>query len=111
MSYRSITAKDWLKAGLYILLTITLISVSAALLSQFEMTGIIVWLVIAAGSMYLLVRWHANSTAYRCAMCNHEFEIPVFTDLISPHFFSKKYLKCPQCDKRSWTTILMRSDV
>jgi len=111
MPYRSVTTKNWLKAGLYILLTITIVAGGAALLSQFEMTGIIVWLVIAAGSMYLLVRWHANSTAYRCAACGHEFVISVFTDLISPHFFSKKYLKCPQCDKRSWATILMRSDV
>lgn len=108
MPYRSVTAKDRLKAGLYILLTITLIAVSAALLSQFEMTGIIVWVMIAAGSMYLLVRWHANSTVYRCAACNHEFGIAVFTDLISPHLLSRKYLKCPQCSKRSWATILMR---
>jgi DNA-directed RNA polymerase subunit RPC12/RpoP len=108
MSYRMATAKDWLKTGLYILVTLAVIILASILLPSIGLVGIVLWAVIFVGGMYLLVRWHANSTAYRCSGCDHEFEISTLADLISPHIPNKKYLKCPQCGKRNWATILMR---
>ena len=111
MPYRGATKKDWLKVGAYVLLTIVVIAAGAAALipglRPFEMG---LWLVIFFGGYFLLVRWHANSTAYRCPVCGHEFEISVLTDFISPHTTSKKFLKCPQCGKRKWATVLLKRD-
>jgi DNA-directed RNA polymerase subunit RPC12/RpoP len=112
MPYRQPTSRDRWKTGLYILLTITVIIVTGLLLIQmFETIGLVVWLaVFVMGIMLLLVRWHAKNTAYRCRVCGHEFEISTGTDLISPHLPEKKYLRCPQCGKRSWKTVLVKDE-
>ncbi len=109
MRYRDVTPRDWLKAGLYIALTIGTMVVTMILLIPLGPVGIAAWLGVASGSMYLLVRWHANSTAYRCSACSSEFEISVLTDLVSPHWGSRKYLRCPECGRRDWATILMKA--
>ena len=110
MPYRQPTSRDRWKTGLYILLTIIIIVVTGMILMQmFGAVGLVVWIaVFVAGSLFLLVRWHAKNTAYRCRVCGHEFEISTGTDLMSPHVPEKKYLKCPQCGKRSWATVLVK---
>jgi DNA-directed RNA polymerase subunit RPC12/RpoP len=57
---------------------------------------------LAAEALFLLVRWHARTTAYRCAKCAGEFGIEPLTDFISPHFFDRKYLRCPECGEKTW---------
>ena len=112
MPYREVTRRDWMKVGAYILLTIIVIAVGAlALVPGARPLEMALWLVLFFGGLFLLVRWHANSTAYRCPACGHEFEISTLTDFISPHTTSKKFLKCPQCGKRKWATVLMKKDL
>jgi DNA-directed RNA polymerase subunit RPC12/RpoP len=103
MPYRAVTKKDWWRVGVYILLTIVVVVATAAILIPIAPpVGFIVWLVMfAGGGLFLLVRWHANRTAYRCPACGHEFEISVLVDFVSPQVPDKKYLKCPQCGKRN----------
>jgi len=110
MPYREVTKKDWWKVAAYILLRLAIMAVTAVILIPLAWpVGLVVWLaVIVGGSLFLLVRWHAGSTAYRCPSCEHEFEISVFTDLISPQVPDKKYLKCPQCGKRNWAAVLIK---
>ena len=111
MPYREVTKKDWWRVGAYVLLTIVVSSVGArVLVPGTRPLEMVLWLVMFFGGLFLLVRWHANSTAYRCPECGHEFEISVLTDFISPHTPNKKYLKCPQCGKRKWATVLMKKD-
>jgi len=109
MKHREPTGRDWLKAGLYIALAIGTIVLSMVLLLPLGPVGVILWVGAAVGAMYLLVRWHARSTVYRCPDCGHEFEISVLTDFISPHWGSRKYLKCPECCRRDWATVLMKA--
>ena len=110
MPYREATKGDGWRAGAYIILTIAVPVASAAMLIPVAWPiGFAVWLALfAGGSLYLLVRRHAKSTAYRCPACRHEFEISVLSDLASPQLPGKKYLQCPQCGKRNWATVLMK---
>jgi DNA-directed RNA polymerase subunit RPC12/RpoP len=55
-----------------------------------------------AGALFLLVKCHSRTTAYRCSKCAGEFEIEPLTDFISPHFFNRKYLRCPACGEKVW---------
>ena len=112
MPYRDVTKRDWWRVSGYTLLTVAFIVVTAVILIPMARpVGIIVWLAIfVSGGLFLLVRWHAKSTAYRCPACDHEFEISAFTDLASLQVPDKKYLKCPQCGKRNWATVLMKKD-
>jgi DNA-directed RNA polymerase subunit RPC12/RpoP len=112
MSYREPTPRDWGRTGAYILAAITTITGSAVILSPIVWPfGFIIWLVTApVGTLFLLVRWHARSTAYRCPVCGNEFEISTLTDLASPHAFGKKYLKCPRCGNRRWMQVLIKEE-
>jgi hypothetical protein len=44
-------------------------------------------------------RWHARSFAYRCPECQHEFQLTVAQDLLSPNHGMKKLVTCPGCRK------------
>lgn len=110
MPYREVTKRDWWRVGVYTLLTLAVIAISGAILIPVAWpVGPVVWLAIfVSGSLLLLVRWHANNTAYRCPACGYEFEISVFTDFASLQVPHRKYVKCPQCGKRDWATVLMK---
>ena len=112
MPYREVTKRDWWKVGRYILLAVVVIVVTATILIPMDWpVGFDVWIALfVCGSLFLLVRWHANSTAYHCSACGFEFEISAFTDFASLQVPNKKYLKCPQCGKRNWMTVLMKKD-
>jgi len=77
-----------------------------------SVTGLFAWVALVAGGLLLLVSWHARTFAYRCRSCGHEFEISLWTDLISPHGLSKqggwKYLSCPACRRRTKATIVRK---
>ncbi len=89
MKVREPVASDWLKTGLSIALAIGTTIVTIALLFPLGPIGVILCVGVAVGSMYLLLRWHARSTVYRCPDCGQEFEMSVLTDFISPHWHSK----------------------
>lgn len=112
MPYREVAKADRWKVGWYILLTFVVIVASAIILIPVAWpVGFVAWLTaFVSGSLFLLVRWHAHNTAYRCPVCGHEFEISVFTDFISPQVLDGKYLRCPQCRKRNRATVLMKKD-
>jgi hypothetical protein len=112
MPYREVTKSDWWKVGGYVLLTVAVIAVAAVILIPAAWpVGFIAWLAIfVVGGMFLLVRWHADNTAYRCPVCGHAFEISVFTDFTSPQVPNRKLLKCPQCGRRDWAAVLMKEE-
>lgn len=108
--YQEITKEDWIKTTIYIAIFIAVITIGAIFLLPADLY---VWFIILAGSLFLLVRWHAKNFAYRCFKCGNEFEISIFTDFISPHGLGKgggwKYLKCPRCHQRSKAIIIKRN--
>jgi DNA-directed RNA polymerase subunit RPC12/RpoP len=112
MPYHEVTRKDQLKVIGYLVLMITFNVLTAYILIPAAWPwGLIAWLVLCfGGSLYLLVRWHALNTAYRCPACKGTFEISIFSDFSSPHVPNKKYLKCPHCNERNWANILMKMD-
>jgi len=113
MAYRKPTRADWKRTALYLAGYIIVISSGAFLLLPKGSVGALLWAVIVIGGLFLLVRWHVKSTAYRCTNCGREFEISLFTDLISPHGIGNggwKYLKCPQCGRRMRAVVLVKEN-
>ncbi len=107
--YLESTREDWRKTFSYIAVLVVINVIGTFfLLPAFWY----IWLILIAGSLFLLVRWHAKNFAYRCPKCGHEFEISTSRDFISPHGSSKsigwKYLKCPKCHERSRATVLRK---
>jgi DNA-directed RNA polymerase subunit RPC12/RpoP len=92
----------WRKSVLYVLAFVAVILIGAEIFSTYRSVfNLIVYGMVALGGLFLLVSWHARTFAYRCAECGHEFEIPAWKDLVSPHGVNKnggwKYLRCPGC--------------
>ncbi len=63
-------------------------------------------LVGAAVCLYPLILWHTKKYRYICRKCSSKFDIGVLKNFRSPHFFSTKFLKCPECRKISWCKII-----
>ena len=108
--YRAPTASDWRKTILIVGLFVLFLLAAAAVLVAYGNAAVFLagFIVIVAVALFVLVRWHAGATAYRCASCGHEFTISTTTDLISPHMIDTKYLRCPACHRRSWAKVLMK---
>ena len=88
---------------IYIILFIAVIIASSIIILPISMPiGLIIWLFIISFGTYLLIRWHAKNTVFICPKCNHKFTITTAKDFLSPNFFDKKLLRCPNCGESSW---------
>jgi hypothetical protein len=97
------TKKLWAKMTIYIILFIAVIIATAIFIISISMPlGLIIWFFIISFGTYLLIRWHAKNTVFICSKCNHKFTITTAKDFLSPHFFNKKLLRCPDCGESSW---------
>jgi len=109
--YRQPEGRDWLIMVGAVVLCIGVVTICALILMSGGYRYL--WVGLFAVALYLLVRWHASVTAYRCTRCGHEFEIGVVTDLVSPHGPGRgggwKYLKCPSCGRRSKARVLVKT--
>jgi DNA-directed RNA polymerase subunit RPC12/RpoP len=106
LPYRLPTRTDWFITGLLVTFFTAAIVASAVLIASKRPLGFVL---LACSLLLLLVRWHAANFAYQCPACGNEFEISTLQDLISPHMLSTKYLRCPACGKRDWTSILKKT--
>lgn len=53
-------------------------------------------------SMTYCLKIEQKAGFYMCAKCNHK-HVPTFKQvLFAPHYFRTRYLKCPNCKRRSW---------
>jgi DNA-directed RNA polymerase subunit RPC12/RpoP len=109
-SYRKPERKDWWRALAFLAIYLAVLGVmSIYLLISYWY----VWAALAVAGLVILVSWHAKATAYHCPKCGYDFEISIITDLLSPHGVNKeggwKYLKCPNCSKRTRTEILVKT--
>lgn len=111
--YTEVSRTDWIRTAIYTsLYAAALIAGALVLIPVKWPLGFILWLVIVVGGgMLLLVAWHARNFAYRCAKCQHEFEISLLGDLVSPNGGRGKYLKCPGCSRRGWAVVLKKTTV
>jgi len=101
--YRDIERSDW--RGIWvILLFILMITLSSVFMLPKYWH---LWMMMTIGSIYLILTWHTKNFAYRCPNCNEIFEI-LFTDnFLGPNNITKKYLKCPKCEKGGWAQIMI----
>ena len=58
-------------------------------------------LLIIAG--FIALKFEVDAGYYECKNCHHR-HIPTFKQaLIAPHMSTTRYLRCPKCNKRSWS--------
>lgn len=99
--YKETTRSDSVRTLIYISIFLGVVVIGAVFLAPVNPPAGAVWIILSAGALFLLVRWHALTFEYQCAKCGHEFEVSALVDLISPQGIGRnggwKYLKCPEC--------------
>ena len=56
---------------------------------------------------FIALKFEVDAGYYECKKCNHKF-VPTYTEVLwSMHMGTTRYLKCPKCDKRSWSKKVM----
>lgn len=51
---------------------------------------------------FALLKIEQAAGYYRCSCCEHRHTPSYMSVLFAPHFFRIRYLKCPECNKKSW---------
>ncbi|MRR08761.1 hypothetical protein EG831_01440 [bacterium] len=67
-----------------------------------------VLLAFCAVFVLALAKWSVDTTGYECPSCKHRFEISLGTNLVSPHVWNKKLLRCPSCGRRGWANAVIK---
>ena len=76
---------------------------------------ILATVIIASTTLLIIVAFFAlkleqKSGYYECKMCKYQF-IPTYKEmLITGNCLTRRYLKCPKCNKKSWAKKVMRKD-
>lgn len=108
-NYRETAKRDWVVTIALIIILMTGLSVGVILLLP---DFWYLFIVVAAGSLVLLVRWHNRNFAFRCRNCGHEFGISAMRNFFSPHGIDEsggwKYLKCPHCQRRTRARVIKK---
>ena len=56
---------------------------------------------------FIALKFEVDAGYYECKKCHHKF-IPTYKEvLFSMHMSTTRYLKCPECHKRSWAKKVM----
>ena len=57
-----------------------------------------------------LVKLEAEAGYYECNECHERFKPSYYKVLMAPHVHTTRYLKCPKCNKRSWSKKVMTKE-
>jgi len=76
--------------------------------------GVILGTIICVSTMlFVLVAFYAlkievDAGYYECKNCHHKYIPNYLTAMIAPHVHTTRYMKCPNCQKRSWAKKVMK---
>ena len=75
--------------------------------------GVLLGTIICVSTMifviagFIALKFELDAGYYECKKCHHKF-IPTYKDaLFAMHMSTTRYLKCPECHKRSWAKKVM----
>ena len=88
---------------------IGILSLSESLLTEGPILGAIICastavFVIAA---FIALKFEVEAGYYECKKCHHKFVPTYMQALMAMHMSTTRYLKCPECHKRSWAKKVM----
>ena len=69
-------------------------------------------IIFASTALFVIVAFYAlklevDAGYYECSKCHHKFIPTYFKALMAPHIHTTRYMKCPNCNKRSWANKVM----
>lgn len=101
--------KELLTLEIFIGILVTVILLACIFTASFvemknwlRITLIVVGIVPFAVGMFYAIRIEQTAGYYKCKNCGHRFVPSYNATLFSSHYGRTRYLKCPECHKRSW---------
>lgn len=56
---------------------------------------------------FISLKFEVDAGYYECKKCHHKF-VPTYKNVLwAMHMGTTRYLKCPECNKRSWSKKVM----
>lgn len=92
-----------------ILITISIFYVGILLLAAMTLEeGKLLGAIICGATVVFLIagfialKFEVDAGYYECKKCHHKF-VPTYKEvMLAPHLSTTRYLKCPECHKRTW---------
>lgn len=97
--------------GTLFLLTLCLLAAFIEMATWLKIGLIAFGFIVFIPAAFIAVRIEQKAGYYECAKCHHRYVPTYAQSLNSMHFGRTKYLKCPNCGKRSWNKkVLSKED-
>ena len=101
--------------NMYVLVITTLIFYLGIILlaSNTLEEGILLDLIVCISTFILViislyaVRVEANTGYYECKKCHNKYIASYSSAILAPHINTTRFLKCPNCNKRTWAKKVM----
>lgn len=111
--FRKAESRKWLKIITFVFTFFLLLLVSGYLLLPWGAPGIIIWMFLVLAGLFMLVRWHTKSFAYRCLKCGDVFTVSAIKDYFSHQGISRdggKVMTCPCCRQTSVMQVIIKRE-
>lgn len=109
---KEVFKKMWILLFISLLAYIAIILLSAFIFGEGVIFGIIVAVltIVFVIIAFICAKIEVDTGYYECQHCNHKFVPKYKTVVCSMHIFTTRYLKCPECGKRSWAKKVLTKD-
>lgn len=85
-----------------ILLSLTFIAAFLQMENWFRITIIVFAFVVSITGLMFALKIEQTAGYYECGKCHHRY-VPSFSSVLwAPHINRTRYMKCPECHKKSW---------
>jgi transcriptional regulator with XRE-family HTH domain/DNA-directed RNA polymerase subunit RPC12/RpoP len=99
----------WTIVIIAVIFYIGIISLACNTLEEGTLLGTIIVLstILFLIAAFVALKFELDAGYYECKNCHHKFIPSYKTVLWVPHMSTTRYLKCPKCNKRSWSKKVM----
>ena len=70
-------------------------------------TVVVISTIILVISLFYGLKLEVEAGYYECKNCHHKFTAKYSKVLFAPHMSTTRYLKCPECNKKTWAKKVM----
>lgn len=96
--------------SIVILLSLTFTASFLQMADWFRIVLIVAGIVISLPGLFYALRIEQIAGYYECGKCHHKY-VPTYKSVFfAPHINRTRYMKCPECKKKSWNKKVISKD-
>ena len=109
---KTVWTSMWVIMGVSLTALLAGIAIAAFLIPEgiWQLVTIIVLCIVFLIPCFYALKLEVSVGAYKCKNCGHEIVPTYMQALNAMHMGTTRYLKCPECKKRSWCKKILNKD-